>query len=78
MTLGNLVAFNSYLWMLDSPIRQSGWLTNDWQRFNAACIKIRKLLTAESRIREKPELRGKPRKHYASRYARYARGASRR
>ena len=53
MTLGNLVAFNSYLWMLDSPIRQSGWLTNDWQRFNAACIKIRKLLTAESRIREK-------------------------
>ena len=59
MTLGNLVAFNSYLWMLDSPIRQSGWLTNDWQRFNAACIKIRKLLTAESRIREKPEFAGK-------------------
>ena len=45
--------------MLDSPIRQSGWLTNDWQRFNAACIKIRKLLTAESRIREKPEFAGK-------------------
>lgn len=44
MTLGDLVAFNSYLWMLDGPIRQSGWLTNDWQRFNASCIKIRKLL----------------------------------
>ena len=55
MTLGDLVAFNSYLWMLDGPIRQSGWLTNDWQRFNASCIKIRKLLTAESRIKERPD-----------------------
>lgn len=55
MTLGSLVAFNSFLWMLDSPVRQSGWLINDWQRFNAACIKIRKLLTAESRIHEKPD-----------------------
>ena len=41
MTLGNLVAFNSYLWMIDGPVRQSGWLINDWQRFNASCIKIR-------------------------------------
>ena len=38
MTLGNLVAFNSYLWMIDGPVRQSGWLINDWQRFNASCI----------------------------------------
>lgn len=55
MTLGNLVAFNSYLWMIDGPVRQSGWLINDWQRFNASCIKIRKLLTAQSRIQEKPD-----------------------
>lgn len=54
MTLGNLVAFNSYLWMIDGPVRQSGWLINDWQRFNASCIKIRKLLTEQSRIQEKP------------------------
>lgn len=54
MTLGNLVTFNSYLWMIDSPVRQSGWLTNDWQRFNASCIKIRKLLTTQSRIQERP------------------------
>ena len=54
MTLGNLVAFNSYLWMIDGPVRQSGWLINDWQRFNASCIKIRKLLTSQSRIQEKP------------------------
>lgn len=53
MTLGNLVAFNSFLWMLDGPVRQSGWLINDWQRFNASCVKIRKLLTSKSRITEK-------------------------
>ncbi|WEV66529.1 MULTISPECIES: ABC transporter ATP-binding protein [unclassified Bifidobacterium] len=54
MTLGNLVSFNSLLWMIDGPVRQSGWLINDWQRFGASCIKIRRLLTAESRITEKP------------------------
>ncbi|MDF7665016.1 ABC transporter ATP-binding protein [Bifidobacterium sp. ESL0745] len=54
MTLGNLVSFNSLLWMIDIPVRQSGWLINDWQRFGASCIKIRRLLTAESRITEKP------------------------
>lgn len=52
MTLGGLVAFSSYLWMIDSPVRQSGWLVNDWQRFNASCVKIRRLLTATPRIRE--------------------------
>ena len=26
MTLGNLVSFNSFLWMIDGPVRQSGWL----------------------------------------------------
>lgn len=55
MTLGNLVAFSSFLWMIDGPVRQSGWLINDWQRFNASCIKIRSLLTAKSRIAEKPD-----------------------
>lgn len=55
MTLGNLVSFNSFLWMIDGPVRQSGWLINDWQRFNASCIKIRKLLTARSRITERPD-----------------------
>ncbi|RBP97299.1 multidrug ABC transporter ATP-binding protein [Bifidobacterium aemilianum] len=54
MTLGNLVAFNSFLWMLDGPVRQSGWLVNDWEHFNASCVKIRRLLTAQSHIVEKP------------------------
>ncbi len=55
MTLGNLVSFNSFLWMINGPVRQSGWLINDWQRFNASCIKIRRLLTARSRIVERPD-----------------------
>ena len=33
MTLGDLVAFNGYLWMLNNPMRMSGWLINDVQRF---------------------------------------------
>lgn len=55
MTLGALVSFNSMLWMLDGPVRQSGWLINDWQRFDASCVKIRRLLTATARIQEKPD-----------------------
>ena len=50
MTLGVFVTFNSFLWMLNMPIRMSGWLINDWQRFNAGCVNIRKLLTQESHI----------------------------
>ena len=53
MTLGNLVSFNSLLWMIDGPVRQSGWLINDYQRFNASCVKIRSLLAAESRITDR-------------------------
>lgn len=55
MTIGNLVSFNSFLWMIDGPVRQFGWLLNDLQRFNASCVKIRRLLTAKSRIVEKPD-----------------------
>lgn len=55
MTLGNLVSFNSFLWMIDGPVRQFGWLLNDLQRFNASCVKIRRLLAAKSRIVEKPD-----------------------
>lgn len=50
MSLGALIAFSSFLWMLDMPVRQSGWLINDWQRFNAACVNIRKLLSAQSHL----------------------------
>lgn len=50
MTLGDLVAFNGFLWMLNQPMRMSGWLINDIQRFSAATIKIRQMLGAKSAI----------------------------
>ncbi|MEK0307175.1 ABC transporter ATP-binding protein [Bifidobacterium favimelis] len=55
MSLGALVSFNSFLWMIDGPVRQSGWLINDFERFNASCVKIRRLLTAKPKIVEKPD-----------------------
>lgn len=50
MTLGDLVAFTGYLWMLNNPMRMSGWLINDVQRFSAACVKIRQMLGTTSQI----------------------------
>lgn len=47
MTLGDLVAFNGFLWLLNQPMRMSGWLINDIQRFSAATIKIKSLLEAQ-------------------------------
>ncbi|CAM3113728.1 ABC transporter ATP-binding protein [Lactiplantibacillus plajomi] len=50
MTLGELVSFNGFLWLLNQPMRMSGWLINDIQRFSAATIKIRAMLDAEPAI----------------------------
>lgn len=50
MTLGDLVVFNGYLWMLNQPMRMSGWLINDVERFAASCVKIRQMLAAKPSI----------------------------
>lgn len=50
MTLGQLVSFNGYLWMLNQPMRMSGWLINDVQRFQASCVKIRQMLGTKPQI----------------------------
>lgn len=50
MTLGALVSFNGFLWMLNQPMRMSGWLINDIQRFSAATIKIQAMLETQSVI----------------------------
>ncbi|MGX6978406.1 ABC transporter ATP-binding protein [Vagococcus elongatus] len=55
MSIGDLVAFNSYLWMLNNPLRMSGWLINDTQRFLASCLKIRELLSQRSSLVAVPE-----------------------
>lgn len=36
--------------MLDIPVRSMGWLINAIERFNASCVKIRTLITSQSRI----------------------------
>jgi ATP-binding cassette, subfamily B, multidrug efflux pump len=51
MTLGNLVVFNGYLWALNNPMRMSGWLVNDVERFRASTIKIRELINTEAKIK---------------------------
>lgn len=50
MTLGNLVTFNGVLWMINMPMRMSGWLINDVQRFVASSFKIRDMLNSETKI----------------------------
>lgn len=39
-TLGNMVKVSGYLWMLNQPLRQAGWLANDYQRFVTSVEKI--------------------------------------
>lgn len=50
MTLGDLVAFNGFLWMLNGPMRMSGWLNNDVQRFVASSFKIQDMMATTAKI----------------------------
>lgn len=52
MTIGNMVTVNGYLWMLNSPLRQAGWIINDLQRFLTAIEKIYKVYTIEPDIKQ--------------------------
>ena len=50
MTLGDLVAFNGFIWMLNIPMRNVGWYVNDLQHFITSTYKIRELLAAKPQI----------------------------
>ena len=50
MTLGDMVIVNSYLWMLNMPLRMFGWLINDYQRFTTSVLKI------YTTVSEKPKI----------------------
>ena len=52
MTIGNMVTVNGYLWMLNSPLRQAGWIINDLQRFLTAIENIYKVYTTEPDIKQ--------------------------
>ena len=53
MTLGTLVAFNGYVWMLIWPMRMIGWLTNLIAQASASAKKIFKIMDIEPEIKNK-------------------------
>lgn len=55
MTFGDLFVFNGLLWALNGPMRLSGYLINDTQRFIASSEKIIELLNTESAIKNPTE-----------------------
>lgn len=56
ISIGTLVAFNWYIWMIVWPMRSLGWLTNMLAMCNASAEKIFKILDTGSEIKdpEKP------------------------
>lgn len=54
LTLGGLVAFNSYLVMLTMPVRSLGFIANIFARAVSAGERVFEILDAESAVQEKP------------------------
>lgn len=54
MTVGELVAFNGYLWSLIWPIRNLGWLVNLFEQASTASDRILEILNAPVDIQEPP------------------------
>ena len=54
ITAGDLIVVYNYLWMLNYPLRMSGWYINDTQRFLTSLDKIYKSIKDEPSI-SKPE-----------------------
>ena len=52
MSLGKMVTVSGYLWMLNNPLRQAGWLANDYQRFVTSVEKIYSTIIVEPTIKE--------------------------
>jgi len=52
MTMGSLVTASGYLWMLNQPLRQAGWLANDYQNFLTSVEKIYSTVIVEPEIRD--------------------------
>ncbi|NLP16987.1 MAG: ABC transporter ATP-binding protein [Clostridiales bacterium] len=52
MSLGKLVTVSGYLWMLNLPLRQAGWLANDYQRFVTSVEKVYSTISIEPTIKD--------------------------
>jgi len=50
LSIGELVTFNGFLWMLTWPMRMFGWLLNDLQRCLASLEKIKEMLDVKPKI----------------------------
>lgn len=55
MTIGTLVAFNQYIWMLIWPMRMMGWLTNLIAQSSASAKKIDNIMRVEPEIKDSEE-----------------------
>lgn len=55
LTLGSLVAFNSYIWTLIWPIRELGWMTNLLEQALAAGARVYEILDRGPRIDDPPD-----------------------
>jgi len=51
ITVGELVIFQGLAQRFNIPMRMIGWLTSDFQRFNASSSKIRELMDQEPKIK---------------------------
>ncbi len=51
ITVGGLIVIYNYLWMLNYPLRMSGWYINDTQRFLTSLDKIYKTIKDQPKIR---------------------------
>lgn len=51
LSIGTLVAFNGYMWMLIWPMRMLGWITNVMAQSSASAKKIFKIIDMEPEIR---------------------------
>ena len=55
MSPGKLVTVSGYLWMLNLPLRQAGWLANDYQRFVTSVEKVYSTISIEPTIKDPDE-----------------------
>ncbi len=60
MSLGSLVAFNTFLIMLVAPFRMMGWILNMAQRAQASGSRIFEILDTEPEVRDSPEAKPMP------------------
>jgi ATP-binding cassette, subfamily B, multidrug efflux pump len=58
LSFGEFVTFNSFIFALNNPMKISGWLINDVERFRASAGKIIDLVEAKSKISNAKEVVG--------------------